>query len=40
MTKRVGLLDLRIKLDEAITYGTHREAVKLAKEGLKESQDK
>jgi len=30
-------MKLRIKLDEAITYGTHREAVKLVKQGLKES---
>ena len=27
-------------MDEAITYGTHREAVNLAKQGLREAQDK
>jgi len=40
MSKHSDLIDLRIKLDEAITYGTHREAVKLAKQGLKEAQGK
>jgi len=30
-------MELRIKLDEAITYGTHSDAVKLAKQGLKEA---
>ncbi len=34
------MIYLRIKLDQAITYGTHREAVKLAKRGLKQAQDK
>jgi len=33
------LTELRLELDEAITYGTHREAVKLAKQGLKQVQE-
>ena len=37
MSKHSDLIDLRVKLDEAITYGTHRQAVKLAKQGLKEA---
>jgi tetratricopeptide (TPR) repeat protein len=37
MIKKSDLSELRIKLDEAITYGTHREAVKLAKEGLRQA---
>jgi len=32
------LISLRLKLDDAITYGTHREAVALAKEGLRQAQ--
>lgn len=40
MGKHGDLIDLRIKLDEAITYGTHLQAVKLARQGLKEAQDK
>ena len=40
MSKQSDLLDLRIKLDEAITYGTHQEAVKLARRGLKEAGEK
>ena len=40
MSKHSDLTELRIKLDEAITYGTHREAVKLAKHGLKEAVSK
>jgi len=39
MSKHGDLIGLRIKLDEAITYGTHQEAVKLAKHGLKEASD-
>jgi len=35
MSKKGDLIDLRIKLDEAITYGTHRQALGLAKQGLK-----
>jgi len=38
MSKQSDLMELRIKLDEAITYGTHREAVKLAGQGLKEAE--
>jgi tetratricopeptide (TPR) repeat protein len=30
---------LRIKLDEAITYGTQRDAMKLARQGLKDAQE-
>ena len=40
MSKQSDLIDLRIRLDEAITYGTHREAVKLAKQGLKEAEER
>ena len=40
MSKNSFLLKLRIKLDEAITYGTKKEAGKLARQGLKEAQDK
>lgn len=40
MGKQGDLSDLRIRLDEAITYGTHREAVKLAKQGLKEAAER
>jgi tetratricopeptide (TPR) repeat protein len=34
------LSDLRVKLDNAITYGTKREAVRIAKEGLKDAATK
>ncbi len=34
MSKRGDLSELRIKLDEAITYGSQAQAVRLAKEGL------
>ncbi|MDP2937621.1 MAG: tetratricopeptide repeat protein [Candidatus Omnitrophota bacterium] len=37
MSKHGDLTELRLRLDEAITYGTHREAVKLAKEGLRQA---
>ncbi len=37
MTKKGDLTELRIKLDEAITYGTHREAIKLARAGLEQA---
>src|SRR3989338_9539268 len=40
MSKKGDLTDLRLRLDEAITYGTHREAVKLAKQGLKEAAER
>jgi len=40
MGKRSALSKLRIKLDEAITYGTHRAAFKLARQGLRESRAK
>lgn len=35
MSIRGGFSELRLKLDEAITYGTRKEAMALAKEGLK-----
>jgi len=38
MSKRSAFSELRIKLDEAITYGTHKEAVSLAKQGLNEAE--
>ncbi len=38
MGKNGYLIALRLKLDEAITYGTHKEAVALAKEGLSQAQ--
>jgi tetratricopeptide (TPR) repeat protein len=38
MSKKSGLGALRIKLDDAITYGTKREAKKLARQGLKEAE--
>jgi tetratricopeptide (TPR) repeat protein len=38
MSKNSDLLDLRLKLDEAITYGTQKEAVALAKEGLRKAE--
>jgi tetratricopeptide (TPR) repeat protein len=37
MSKKGDLMELRIKLDEAITYGTQQEALNIAKEGLKEA---
>ena len=40
MGKHGDLIELRIKLDEAITYGTHKESVMLARQGLKEAQAK
>lgn len=40
MSRRGELTELRIKLDEAITYGTKKEAQQLAKEGLRKAQDK
>jgi tetratricopeptide (TPR) repeat protein len=39
MSKNNYLLDLRLKLDEAITYGTHKEALALAKQGLKQAEE-
>lgn len=38
MSKNSALAELRIRLDEAITYGTHKEALKLARESLKQVQ--
>ena len=38
MSRNSSLIDLRIKLDEAITYGTQEEAQELARHGLKEAQ--
>ena len=35
MSNEGGLLKLRLELDQAITYGTKREAMRLAKEGLR-----
>lgn len=40
MSRKGNLSDLRIRLDAAITYGTHREALRLARQGLREAQDK
>jgi Flp pilus assembly protein TadD len=40
MSKNGYLLDLRIKLDEAITYGTSEEALALAQQGLRQAQEK
>jgi tetratricopeptide (TPR) repeat protein len=34
------LVELRIRLDDAITYGSHEEAVKLARQGLREAEIK
>lgn len=38
MSKNNDLMALRIRLDEAITYGTHKSAVKLAKEGFRRAE--
>ena len=35
MIKKENLLDLRIQLDDAITYGSHEEATELAHKGLR-----
>ncbi|MFA5090766.1 MAG: tetratricopeptide repeat protein [Candidatus Omnitrophota bacterium] len=35
-----GLLGLRLKLDDAITYGTYRESLEIALQGLKEAEEK
>jgi len=40
MSKKCEFSDFRVKLDNAITYGTQKEAMKLAREGLKEAQAK
>jgi tetratricopeptide (TPR) repeat protein len=40
MSRKSELSELRIKLDEAITYGGRLEAVKLARQGLKEAESK
>ena len=40
MGKYGDLIELRIKLDNAITYGTKKEAMRIAQEGLLESQSK
>lgn len=40
MSKKGDLCGLRIKLDEAITYGTKKEAILAAHKGLKEAQEK
>jgi tetratricopeptide (TPR) repeat protein len=37
MSKRGDLMGLRIRLDQAITYGTKQEATRLAKEGLRQA---
>ncbi|MCX5712130.1 MAG: tetratricopeptide repeat protein [Candidatus Omnitrophica bacterium] len=37
MRKHCELLELRLKLDEAITYGTKKDALIVAREGLEES---
>jgi len=38
MSNKGGLIELRVKLDEAITYGTKTEALRIAKDGLGEAQ--
>jgi tetratricopeptide (TPR) repeat protein len=38
MSKRSNFSELRVKLDEAITYGTHKEAISIAKEGLRQAE--
>lgn len=40
MTRNSQFSQLRAQLDEAITYGTHQEAVKIARAGLKEAEEK
>jgi tetratricopeptide (TPR) repeat protein len=40
MSRRSVLSDLRTKLDDAITYGTKKQAAKIASEGLKEAKAK
>jgi tetratricopeptide (TPR) repeat protein len=40
MSKNSEFSKLRFKLDEAITYGTKKEALQIARQGLKESQNK
>ena len=40
MISASALLNLRLKLDDAITYGTKGQAVKLAKKGLKQAEEK
>jgi len=37
MSRNSEFSELRFKLDEAITYGTHRQALKIAREGLREA---
>ena len=40
MNKHTYLLEFRVRLDEAITYGSKAEALKLAKQYLKEAEDR
>ncbi|MBU2258690.1 MAG: hypothetical protein KJ926_06175, partial [Candidatus Omnitrophica bacterium] len=40
MDNIVQLLDLRIKLDQAITYGSHDDALEIAIQGLKIAREK
>ncbi len=40
MGKHGDLIDLRLKLDDAITYGTRPKAMRLAREGLRQARQK
>ena len=40
MSKKGDLIGLRLKLDDAITYGSQREARRLAQEGLRQAKTK
>lgn len=40
MSKKSGFSRLRVRLDEAITYGTTKEALKLARAGLKQAKER
>jgi len=40
MSKHCDLLELRLRLDEAITYGTKKKAMAIARQGLQEAQEK
>jgi len=40
MSKNSALPELRLKLDEAITYGTHEEALALAQKGLNTAEER
>ncbi len=40
MSRKGDLIELRLSLDEAITYGTQSQALHLAKEGLRQAKEK